>query len=1313
MSGVSTLRNNSSLSSILNGDQVQSQEDQENQPPSSENDNNIVMNVKNFIQQTNVAETANTKTTTWPKPRKAASISNLRPIVEDHELSRQQMSPPPPELEPVVASSQYSSLPVLADKPVSPPDPYPILAPTASTLSTFTLKDINLQPQEEPALPESPGNLSILEQSSPRQNPIKLGPYQTRLRYEPNQDFSANDKSSLFLPPGDYGPETNSPPVSIPNTFKYKSHPNAKTKAKLGSEILEEGEGDDEEEEEQHKSTGTADWMPSVLKDKWVAPLSTSSSDPTPNVNSNDLNSSVRITRSQPAIHKTASFPTTMIYNSKVETEETAEWKHAAREYNNKQPNNFDSIFQSLNSNPQKHTQPSVKSTNSSTLSTPIATLSRQMITEQQQQQERVEQSPLKLYRNKYDTFTKKALHGVLENFSNKSNVNTPIPGNSKNPQQDNRPHSVEVPPPPPALKIDAPRPNSVEINARTNIKNFTKDGQYNEEHFKRNADHLFSNLKRGYRASSYNIGQGKSHTTATSTPITNNVRNIEDDNISEYSSFTSGFNSKEDEQDEQNENEVPGQEEKEEEEVNLYTQETLSRSPYENDSEYTFDEDDEEHNTAFTQESPRLSSPHKVNEFLKISKSEYKRLADDNAKLMQLVTKMTQAQEPPTVEPSKPQPQRAIDHSFVSEYDNNIDDVDLFKWKSISQLRLEPTKQQESKPRVVKGHVIPDGNLPMEYPDMIFDKKNMRWQAKKNGEHYTLDSIEDLAATQNLSNDGEFSNQHSPKIISPIGPRLSPAKKKRSSNKLEVSFQLPNSDRGSKVPSPENPGYDVTRTSQLEDMTFTQSHKQLVSIINEVLQGAEHWDRVKSIVLSNYDLENTKDLDIFLPNLQRLVLSNNQIKYLTGIPYRILNLDLSNNNIGDITSFQRLFDLSQVNLSRNSLVRLNNLSHNIHLSELYLAHNSIVSLDGLQDLVKLSILDVSGNKLEGELDLSQFDWPYLQVLNVSDNQLTSITGWEEGILNVLLANDNQLTKFEVTRPNYSLKKLGLKFNNLRLIDIDKLYDLRTLRIDGNKLQQISGLKNLHNIKDISAKSQHPNILSTITNTSPCVSNLDISGNNYYFNSTIFQPVALGAVTKLTICAVDLEAIPTNFAKLFPSVLDLNLNFNKISNISCLSGLKLRKLYLVGNELPRKPSISDSIVGTLYTSLRASRRSLISLDLRMNPLTRDIYPYVISPDELDGPIQIDNVEDIDGFLVHYETIKKTNEFTRRDEEFLKRNQTNGVVMRRAQYEMFCVGMFPGLSKLDGGSLTEPKRSALIEEARVEFQKRKEQKIRKE
>ncbi|EGW31817.1 uncharacterized protein SPAPADRAFT_67833 [Spathaspora passalidarum NRRL Y-27907] len=1312
----STLRNNTPLSTVVNGDPLKLDSDQENQPPSSDDNVNTIMNEKKFIQQSNVPEPINTNSM-LPKPKKAASISNLRPIDEDHELSRQQLSPPQPLLQ-VPSSSHYSTIPTLSEKPPSPP---PVVtadraAVTSSSQSTFTLKDINLQPEEEQSLPESSQDLSILEQSSPRHSPIKKSAYQAKLRYHLNQDFSANDKSSLFLPPGEYGPTTTkSPPPSIPNTFKYKSHPNAKTKTKIGAEILEE------EEEDQHKSTGTADWMPSVLGDRWISetshmqptPLSTSNSDPIPSVNSNEFNSSVRITKSQPILLKQPSFATTMIHNSKIDTHETAEWKRAAEEYINKQhQNNFANIFQSIDSTGQKQpvttTTTTAKSTHSSTLSTPIATLSRQMIPEQQQQQqqEHVEQSPLKLFRKNYDTFTKKALHGLLENLSNKSNVNTPTSGDSKN-VQENRPHTVEAVPPP-ALNIESVRPNSEQHNIPPNIKDFTKDGHYNEAQYMQNANNVFSNLKKGYRASSYNIGQGKSHTTATSTPLTNNVRNIEEE-INEYSSFSSGFNSKEDDEHERVPDELG---ETVHEDVDLYTQESTrsNSTQFENDSQYTFDEDYDDNGT-ITERTQRLSSPHRIqvnnHGFNNAPSVHYMNLEAENAALKQRIENMTKLQ-PSQLQPTQQSQHQPQHHEVSIVSDDNDDDNGLVipKWKNISQLHLEPSPKH-SKSQVIKGHVVPDRNLPKEYGNMIFDEKTMKWQEKKNSVHYTLDSIDDLTATQNLTSQPEISSQlHS----SPIKKHMSkktPTKKKRSTNKLEVSFHLPNADL-SNAKSSQNASYDVTRMSQLEDMTFTQSHKQLISIINEVLEGEEHWERIKQITLSHFDLENTKDLDQFLPGLQRLDISNNQIQYLSGIPSRILDLDLSNNNISDITSFRDLSDLSMVDLSQNSLVRLNNLSRNIHLSELHLANNSIVSLDGLQELVKLTILDVSGNKLSGKLDFSQFYWPNLQVLNISDNQITSLVGWEEVTdLNVLLANDNQLTNFVAARPNYSLKKLGLKFNNLKAIDIDKLFDLRTLRIDGNQLEHISSLKNLHNIEDISAKSQSPNVLSTIVASTPRVSNLDLSGNGYYFNSPIFQPTPLGAVTKLTLSALGLEVIPSTFATLFPSVIDLNLNFNKLNDISHLASLKLRKLYLVGNELPRKPSISDSLVCTLYNSLRKSRSSLISLDLRMNPLTHDIYPYVISPDELDAPIQIENVEDIDGFLVHYETIKKTSDFVRRDEEFLIKNQTNIVVRRRAEYEMFCVGMFPGMSKLDGGPLTEPKRGELLKSAMVEFARRKQ------
>lgn len=63
----------------------------------------------------------------------------------------------------------------------------------------------------------------------------------------------------------------NSPQPSVPNTFHYKSHPNAKSK-ELGGSILVEDDQHNSLRQNSHSFGVTPQWMPEELNEKWTQP---------------------------------------------------------------------------------------------------------------------------------------------------------------------------------------------------------------------------------------------------------------------------------------------------------------------------------------------------------------------------------------------------------------------------------------------------------------------------------------------------------------------------------------------------------------------------------------------------------------------------------------------------------------------------------------------------------------------------------------------------------------------------------------------------------------------------------------------------------------------------------------------------------------------------------------------------------------------------------------------------------------------------------------------------------------------------------
>ncbi|KAG7665691.1 NUD1 [[Candida] subhashii] len=1207
---------------------------------------------------------------------------------------------------------------------------------------------------EYPTNNSEPTNLSILDQSSPEHIKPSNGGYQNHLKYIPNHDFSGN-RSSMFVER-----TFDSPGPSVPNTFQYKSHPNAKTKNSLiamvsddettsehsqsqyqqqQNQLLQQQLQRQNSQQEENENTppfktstiqkpnsgATPPWMPDGLHDKWPTQntdeFKYSVDGPPKPIGESEFNSSVRITKrsSQPQFSsfnfdKELGSINTIIHHSQLQSAETPAWKRVNNEYNqNSKPvNNMQNIFHTMDSHDESNNNHNNKSLSTTTnISTPMITkqmsIPKELSQENSTQLENIleqdksrtparsnnPESPLKLYHAQYDTYTKERLNGVLEQLQGKSNMNTPINEVKNNPS---RPSST----------------NKNEENHPLGIKNFVKSGAYNEDFYKKNADNVFKNIKRrGFTLSnSTNFNESKlgSQTTATSTPKTNKlISHIEDEvgSENEYASYTSGFESlgnddgdikKIDDSDNMSKN------------YTSYTKESIdhTESPYQSShsgSEYTFDGEDDnneenslekneqsvnakEHNGAkldfYRYTKSRLKSPHKP---IDSKVQEKVRIFNTHA---QEENKVLRAD---ILSPMAEQNSTAFD---LQDKDATYEEI--IRWKNASQLRLaQSNSQPNQKSNVIKGRLMPDENLPTEYGNMILDDKEHKWKLKSNITNNenkslnTLESIEDLTTNskfiRNTDDDASPNGGHPDQSILKKGPSWT-SKRRNSNNKLEVSFHLPSESEEKTSPV----GIDVTRMSQLDaDFTFSQSNSKLISIINEIFESANasgiSWEHVNEISLAQCNLNNVKDLDQLLPNLRSLDLSRNEIRYLTGIPPGIFALDLSENEIDDMTSFGRLFDLQGLNLSGNAFTQVSNLRECMHLTTLNLSQNNINNLDGIGGLVHLIDLDLSGNRLSGHLNFQMFDLPKLATLYLDENKLEVVSGLENlPELRVLYLEENNLTEL-TSGYHKNLKKLSVKFNNLQSLDLESFPCLRYLRIDGNRnLHNLNWINELKKIEEVSCKAMAPQILDSLFSAVPDVKVLDLSGNIQL--SQALPTIKFRYVSKLTLSAINLTSIPQEFHHVFPNVQDLNLNFNKLHDISGLANLRLRKCCLVSNNIERLQHITDS--------LYPSRRSLISLDVRLNTMNTEFYPYMFSPDEVNG-INLETVDDIENFSIHYHSLKKSGDWNERDRKFC----SGYTLGRRELYEQSLILCFYRLVKLDGNEITQEKRAYLRELAK--------------
>ena len=1181
------------------------------------------------------------------------------------------------------------------------------------------------------------------DQPAPKFAAEPVQAYQNKLKYARNADFHL-DSNNSFPMSGPNSLNSNNA-NSIPNTFKYKSHPNARTKQTLGkmneqsdqrrdslqnsqisveldnqkSHTAENGTTDLRQPDDgpvrtstlSKKNTldfnSTPDWIPPELGEKW---------------NEENFSSSVRINRQSPNTQVDLAplfllSTNTMIHNSKQG--DTPAWKKASKQFQEvrKSQPQLQNIFASELLNPETKSDnrfhDSISNSMTSTTSNSMASVPLHLSKDQLQHLEHLleqegvpayvpnPESPLKLFGDKYNTFTKDKLADVLQKMNKPPKFEIPDTLNYTQHNSSVQEESEEVKMP---TQKQEPTHEDKASQPKFMIRDFTKSGSYSEQQFLQNANNIFSNIqKRGFKTANE---KDQMQTTATSTP--KNAKVIDDD----YSSFTTGFDDESSSisASKRGDDDYTSVGSRESHSFHNSTQPVTtnndSRLSVENleklDSLSFVDTVDE--TGAASNYIAELHSPSndydfqhlrsRLNELEHLVTTDHhqvmEQLKNENKQLRDIIRELGRQERTSVSRLLRNQTSGLADHSFN-------DAEQLIKWKRASQLGLRHRKHQSNefpRPTTVDhndenslkaqqfrhdvGKIKPSNALPTSYNNMVLDVENQRWipNDKENDMGGSLDSIEDL----------ETMNERENSILKPTdGNRVLKAK----NHKQEVSFHLPHESETStpKRRSP-MPG-DVTQVSQLDDVTFTQTHKKLVSLLTETIPESL-WGKVTDVNLSALQLDSVEGLADFLPNLVSANIADNNIKFLAGIPESILLLNASKNDLRNVTSFQNFQALQQLLLADNNLSLVENLRHNVHLNRLLLANNQISSLNGLEGLRNLIYLDLSRNLLSGEIDFSNFDLPNVQEINLSDNRITSIVGIERlHSLRILNVNDNSISRMSCEGVHPLMKKLLVKSNKLRLLDVGAFPFLRVLRFDGNYLRSVENLHKLEHLDEISLKSQHKDDLIRHVLQNIVLSRaLDLSGNTQFSFTASRRFVGVNC---LTMAAMEYDELPSNLSSQFPNLFEINLNFNRLNVLSGLEGMcNLKRVFLVSNNIFK---IKDII-----SSLSASRDSLEVLDLRLNPINVELYPYVFSPNEVDAddpqPIQLETLDDIESFAIHYRALtKNTSNWEERDSEYIEKkiSRNQEKLNQRVRYETLLVNYFPKLRKLDGIAVTKEKR----------------------
>jgi uncharacterized repeat protein (TIGR01451 family) len=258
------------------------------------------------------------------------------------------------------------------------------------------------------------------------------------------------------------------------------------------------------------------------------------------------------------------------------------------------------------------------------------------------------------------------------------------------------------------------------------------------------------------------------------------------------------------------------------------------------------------------------------------------------------------------------------------------------------------------------------------------------------------------------------------------------------------------------------------------------------------------------------------------LQNLNSLYAIGQGIQSLAGMEncINIADLELSYNQIQDLSPLSHLTSLSILNLGNNSISNIASLSSLVNLSSLNLDYNQVTDINPLSSIHSLQSLSFQQNQIQ---DVSV---------------LTSLTD----VRSIYLGSNHITTLPDLSALSH-LEVLSVIWNQItRIPDVSGLPSLYSLDIGGNPLTEFSALPALHQLQYLTLYS--------------CNLNNDKLANLSGLNHLIYVELGNNQITSLS-------AISglTNLTQLF-------IYYNQLTNLDALASLKnLSYVYAIHNNI--------------------------------------------------------------------------------------------------------------------------------------------------
>ncbi|KAI9244904.1 hypothetical protein EDC94DRAFT_688244 [Helicostylum pulchrum] len=352
---------------------------------------------------------------------------------------------------------------------------------------------------------------------------------------------------------------------------------------------------------------------------------------------------------------------------------------------------------------------------------------------------------------------------------------------------------------------------------------------------------------------------------------------------------------------------------------------------------------------------------------------------------------------------------------------------------------------------------------------------------------------------------------------------------------------------------------FEFNSLDQCQDNVLSAIFFGIESMVADITQ----WYQLKTLDLSRCNLTGLNHLDTCFPMLEKLTVSHNELKSISGLPDSLRYLHASHNKLCEVDIYQQS-RLQHVNLSHNFIQTFQDMSQLKSLRTLDVSNNMIAScvpFKALTGLIQLSLKNNNIRKLTGFIPQQE-----LESLDLSFNRIERLDSIDELYnLRELNLNHNNIKHISINQPMEKLCSLRLSFNRLKSFDVSLFPEVRILFLDDNQIQRMIGVTCIARLDSFSLRDQGREKVEYNLQYLRGTRKLYLSGSPF---KNMHQLIDFYSLEYLELCSSEIVELPSDFSKRVPNLCHLYLSTNRLQDIRAVKKLKyLRRLILIDNKL--------------------------------------------------------------------------------------------------------------------------------------------------